>query len=131
VAVWIIAVAALTILLVRRRAARRDDLRIDFALTLGVALLFSPHLFVQDTVMWIVVLALYGAVVRERSPAWQRFAAFALSWPFLFAVSRAVDLGRGRGPMLRVDPVIAAMLVSLIVIGHGALKNQCTAGEHG
>jgi hypothetical protein len=114
-AAWLAALAALAMALVRR-TARAADARADLALTLAVGLLFCPHLFVQDAVLWVGALALHVAALRACGARWMPFAAFALAWPLVFAISRAVDLGGGGGPLLRVDPVVVVMVAALLAM---------------
>jgi hypothetical protein len=119
VGAWIVAMAALALLLARRRDHDEAALRTDFAMTLAVALFFSPHLFPQDTVMWVVVLAAYWQSLRSRADDGQWFAAFALCWPLVFAVTLGLERAMA-APHLRVTPVTLLMVVALATIGRAA-----------
>jgi hypothetical protein len=112
---WLIVMAALAFVLSHRRAARRVDLRADFALTMAAALFFSPHLFPQDALLWVVSLSLYGAWLRDNSPHAERFQLFIGLWPLLFIVTRAFDMKYG-GPWFAIDPAIAVMMTALLLM---------------
>src|SRR6185369_9382829 len=86
VGIWVAALAAVAAVLVCWPAVDAAGRRSQFALALAVALITSPHLFVQDTVIWSVPLCLQLAALRERGGRWDRFAAFAAAWPLIFAV---------------------------------------------
>jgi hypothetical protein len=112
---WIGGVAAVAAYLWRRRIDCIVDARAAYAFTVAVALLASPHLFVQDAVVWAVPLVLFAASLRDGGGNWRPFAAFALSWPALFALARSVDLAGG-SPRLPVDPAVAALVVATAVM---------------
>jgi uncharacterized membrane protein len=116
--IWIVAFVLVGLLFAYRRLHEAQDTRAAYALALAVALLTSPHLFVQDTVVWIVPLALYTAALRDSGANWRPFAGFALSWPILFTVVRLIDLAGGHGPRLRIDPLVIVLIVATGVIGH-------------
>jgi hypothetical protein len=111
-AAWLLSSAALGLALSRRPG----DARGDYALALAVALLFSPHLFAQDAVLWVSALAFHIAALRGRGAPFVPLATFVATWPTLFALARVVDLGSGSGPMLRVDPVVTALLVATVLM---------------
>jgi Glycosyltransferase family 87 len=129
VAAWVAAMAALVLLLVHRRNSQ-DNFRADFALTLAVGLFFNPHLFPQDTVIWIVALVLQVQALREEQRPWQPFAAFALCWPLVFTVSRSLDASGDA--LLRVTPVSVVMAIALVVMVNAALTTRVmSAGMQG
>jgi hypothetical protein len=107
---WLAAMVALALVFVRRGVS--GDLRTEFALALAVSLFFNPHLFPQDTVIWIVALGLYIAGLRAGGRSWTLFSVFALSWPICFVVSRALDLSTGP-ERLYMTPALLAMVVAL------------------
>jgi hypothetical protein len=109
-----LALVGLGILLVRRRAVDGSDLASDFALTLALGLFFNPHLFAQDTVIWLAALACFVEAHRGDDRVWWPFAAFALCWPAIFAVSRALDAAGGSA--LHVSPISIVMLIAVSAI---------------
>jgi glycosyl transferase family 87 len=122
VAAWVAAMVMVAILLVRGRAAGDGDLHADFALTLAVALFFNPHLFPQDTVIWIVVLAACTHTRRERGRRWQPFVAFALSWPLLFTVARSLDAAAGLS--VHPSPVHLVLSAAVATLVRGSLPGR-------
>jgi hypothetical protein len=118
---WMVAMAALAFVLVRRGVAGDPDLRADFAATLAVALFFNPHLFPQDAVIWIVALTLYISRLRAEGRQATAFSAFVLSWPICFAMSGALD-ARDGGADLRLTPLLIAVVIALIWITSTALR---------
>jgi Glycosyltransferase family 87 len=117
--VWIGATLIVAALFAYRRLHEAQDTRAAYALALAVALLSSPHFFVQDAVIWTVPLALYAAALRDSRADWRLFVGFVLSWPILFAVVRLVDFAGGQGPRWRIDPLVIALIVATVVIGRG------------
>lgn len=113
--VWIGGAAAVAVYMWRRRVDRIADARAAYAFAVATALLASPHLFVQDVVVWVVPLVLHAASVRDAGRNWRPFAAFALSWPALFAVARSVDLAGG-APRLAIDPAVVALVIATAVM---------------
>jgi hypothetical protein len=82
----IVATACLGIVFWRWRIHDAEDVQTAYALAVATALLFSPHLFVQDTVIWAVPLAL----AAER--AWtldhrHTIVVLSLTLPVLFAAA--------------------------------------------
>jgi hypothetical protein len=124
---WIAAMAALAFVLVRRGVAGEPDLRIDFALTLAVALFFNPHLFPQDAVIWVVALTLYISGLRAQGRPWTAFSAFALSWPICFAVSRILDARDDGAADLRLTPLVVAIVIALVWMTWTALRKPLPA----
>jgi hypothetical protein len=125
-AAWAAALGALALALARRPTAGESAARAELAVALAVGLLFSPHLFAQDATLWAVALALHVAALRARGEPWRRFAAFAFTWPLLFALVRVVDLGGGRGPSLRIDPAVAAMAVAVAAMSRARFGRAVT-----
>jgi hypothetical protein len=121
-AIWITATLLVAGVFAYRRIHEAQDMRAAYALALAVALLSSPHLFVQDAVVWTVPLVLYAAALRDSGADWRPFAGFVLSWPLLFVVVRLVDLPGGQGPRLRIDPLVMALIVATVVIGRGVVS---------
>ena len=118
-AFWIAATVLVAVLFVYRRIHEAQDTRPAYALAVAVALLSSPHLFVQDAVIWTVPLVLYAAALRDSGVDSRLFVGFVLSWPILFAVVRLVDLAGDQGPRLPIDPLVIALIVATVVIGRG------------
>jgi hypothetical protein len=118
-AIWIAATLLVAVLFAYRRIHEAQDTRAAYALALAVALLSSPHLFVQDAVVWTVPLALYTAALMDIGADWRPIAGFVLSWPLLFIVVRLVDLAGDQGPRLRIDPLVITLIVATVVIGRG------------
>ncbi len=114
--IWIAATLLVAFVLSRRRIHGQRDARRAYAFAVAVALLASPHAFIQDTVVWVVPLVLYAAALRDAGGRWQPFAAFALCWPLLFAVARRIDLAGGTVPTLAIDPAVIALVVATVVI---------------
>ena len=75
-----------------RRSREGADSRAVYAMAVGAALLFSPHLFVQDAAIWSVPVVLHAAARRDRGVNGRAFAAFALCFPLLFVTAYAVHL---------------------------------------
>ena len=67
--IWIVATLLLAVLFARRRIHEAQDTRAAYALALAVALLSTPHLFVQDAVVWTVPVVLYVAALRDGAHA--------------------------------------------------------------
>jgi len=103
------------------RLHKATDIRPGYSLALAVGLLVSPHLFVQDVVVWTVPLTLYAAALRDAGQRWQPFATFALSWPVLFAVGHFVDIRTG-DPALSVESQVAALIAATALIAVGARR---------
>jgi hypothetical protein len=114
--IWMAATLFVALVLSRRRIHDQRDARRSYAFAAAVALLASPHVFVQDAVVWVVPLVLYAATLRDAGERWQPFAAFALCWPVLFAVARRIDLAGGTVPTLAIDPAVIALVVATVVI---------------
>ncbi|HVZ74121.1 MAG TPA: glycosyltransferase family 87 protein [Polyangia bacterium] len=80
-----------------------------FASACAVALLFCPHLFIQDVTLWIAPLAIFHASL-DGDPARARgFARFALAWPVIFFVAATFTgaTGRAATPLVLVPLVVA------------------------
>jgi glycosyl transferase family 87 len=121
-AIWIVATLLVAVVFASRRIHEAQDTRAAYGLALAVALLSTPHLFVQDAVLWTVPVALYTAALRDSGANWRPFAGFVLSWPILFVVVRLVDLAGGQAPRLRIDPLVVALIVATVVIGRGVVS---------
>jgi hypothetical protein len=121
VGAWAIAIAALAFVLAPRRRTEQRDLRADFALTVGVALFFSPHLFQQDALLWVVPLSLHAAWLRQHRQRWERYWIFIGLWPLVFIVASVIDARHPGGPLLVVSPAVAVMLGALVEMGRSAL----------
>jgi hypothetical protein len=67
--------------------------------TLSLALILSPHLFLQDALSWPVALALFRRGLHDRAIDSARFDTFALAWP-LALVFAATTVGRAPWPVL-------------------------------
>jgi hypothetical protein len=114
--IWMAATLFVALVLSRRRIHDQRDARRSYACAVAVALLASPHVFIQDAVVWVVPLVLYAAALRDAGTRWEPFAAFALCWPLLFAVARRIDLAGGTVPTLAIDPAVIALVVATVVI---------------
>jgi hypothetical protein len=125
VAAWVVALAALGIVLVRRPAASQPAFASDFALTLAVALFFNPHLFPQDTVIWIVMLVVFVQASREQDGRWVSFASFALCWPILFAVARTMDAASGS--VHHLTPAYVLTFAAVVVAFHTKAMQRVTS----
>jgi hypothetical protein len=112
---WIAAMAVLAAILLRRRTTDPIDFSSDFALTLALSLFFNPHVFPQDTVIWIAALVCFVEAHRERGRAWRPFAAFALSWPLVFAAARALDGPAGSAAYVSPVPVVLGVAVAVMI----------------
>jgi glycosyl transferase family 87 len=122
VVVWLVGMAAVAAVLLRRAADPADDRRSAYACAMAVALVSNPHLFVHDAAMWTVPLVLCAAAMRDAGRDWAPFATFALAWPLLFAVGGFLDV---KAPLLTwVDPRIWALAVATIAIGAGAIADR-------
>jgi glycosyl transferase family 87 len=120
--IWIVAALVVAGLFAYRRIHEAADTRAAYALALAVALLSSPHLFVQDAVVWTVPLVLYTAALRDSGADARAFVSFVLSVPILFAVVRLVDLAGDHGPRLRIDPLVVALIVATVAIARGVVN---------
>jgi glycosyl transferase family 87 len=114
--VWIAATGLVGLVFWQRRIHERADARRAYAFAVAIALLTSPHVFIQDAAIWVVPLVLYAAALRDAGDRWQRFATFALCWPALFAVARRIDLAGGGAPILPIDPQVVALVVATVAI---------------
>jgi hypothetical protein len=89
-----------------------------YALTVALALVFSPHLFAQDLALWIAPLAIFLATLEgERRVA---FARFALAWPLGFVVVAAAYGATGRSAALAALVLPVAALVQMTRAREGA-----------
>jgi glycosyl transferase family 87 len=118
--VWLASIAALAMWLRRRPAEPQPQT--DYAVTVTVAILASPHLFQPDVALVAIPLALHVSVLRRRKMSWRPFAAFGLAWPALFACARIVDHDAAAPGRLRlpVDPIFVALVALLAVLVGGA-----------
>ena len=127
-ALWIAATLLVGVLFAYRRIHETQDTRPAYTLAVAVALLASPHLFVQDVVVWAVPLVLYTAALRDAGAGWQPFARFALAWPMLFALVRLVYLDAGQNPTHWLDLEVMAFVVATVVIERGTRIAQSHCG---
>jgi hypothetical protein len=130
---WFMAIAALAVVL-RKPAADRSDARGRYALSLATALLFCPHLFPQDTVIWIVALAVFIQSLREGARrGWMLFAGFALCWPVVFALARASQRAWTTWPV-SLNPAIVLLVLAFLTIGTAVARPRedrtLTPSEH-
>jgi hypothetical protein len=124
VAVWLLTTAALAVVLARRPAAAGEDARArqrgELALALAVALFTSPHLFQQDAAIWVAALALHVSSLHLGGRPWLPFARFALAWPLLFALARALDLSAPHGRPPPVSLAVVVMAIALVLMAREA-----------
>jgi hypothetical protein len=90
--------------LARGRRTGESHLDRDFARTTAVALLFCPHLFLQDAVLWTVPLVLYVAAAPADAKAAAGLARVLVLFPLVFAAAQAVDVWTAN--RLVVNPVV-------------------------
>jgi hypothetical protein len=119
--VWIAGTLLVACALFAWRLHKATDIRPGYSLALAVGLLVSPHLFVQDVVVWTIPLMLYTAALRDAGRRWQPFATFALCWPVLFAVGHFADIRTG-DPALSVETQVAALIAAAAMIAVGARR---------
>ncbi len=109
-----------------RRTRSNDpsfDLRMALAILLGI--LFSPHLYPQDSLMLVVPAALVYGHLRERDGPRRAFAALAMSCPLLFAISDSIVGERlGIRPPVVVIAVLTVWAASLL-----GNENRAAAAE--
>lgn len=75
--------------LARRQRARGEPDEAAWPPVLGLGLLFNPHVFLHDALLWGVPLALcYRRLDGARA---RHFAVFALSWPLVNLVNEAFE----------------------------------------
>jgi hypothetical protein len=129
VAIWLAALIPLAFVLIRSPAADGAARRSQMALTMAVALITSPHLFVQDTAIWSQPLCLQLAAMRALGARWDRFAAFVTAWPLLFVGSTVIDLYASKPSPLVVHPVIVAMAISIVVMARSARASRTPASS--
>ena len=66
---------------------RDEDGRLGYALAVAVALLFSPHLFVQDVVIWAVPLSFVAWSAFRAAPRRLSSTVFILLAPIVFTLA--------------------------------------------
>jgi Glycosyltransferase family 87 len=130
-ALWLTATAAVAAVLVARRVDRTDDARPAYAWTIAIALLFNPHLFVHDAIIWIVPIVLFAAALRDADRDWLPFVAFALAWPFVFAVASSVSHKGGRLPYFDPHTWLLASGLAALSIGYGRQYRASVAPRSG
>jgi hypothetical protein len=86
-------------------ARRRAPAEAGWPAALALALVFSPHLFLHDALLWVVPLALSHRELRRASRDPLSFDLFALSWPLASIVNEAVEQ---RGHLLPVHLLVVA-----------------------
>jgi hypothetical protein len=101
---WLAAIGLLASALARGRRTGESHLDRDFARTTAVALLFCPHLFLQDAVLWTVPLVLYVAAAPADAKAAAGLACVLVLFPLVFAAAQAVDVWTAN--RLVVNPVV-------------------------
>jgi hypothetical protein len=107
----------------RRQAARGAPASEAWPLALALGLLFNPHLFLHDAVLWAVPLALFHGQLRRRGRDTVWFTIFVLTWPALGMVN---DLVEQVGILLPVHLLFAEALVAtawLLARTHAAAKS--------
>lgn len=107
---WVLATVALG--LAWRWRAPHISLEGIFASGFAAALVFSPHLFVPDLVLWVVPLTLAASLLPDGTPASRRFRCFALAWPAAFALTLSI----GWWPRLFVETATTLSVAALIWI---------------
>jgi hypothetical protein len=113
-ALFFAALAISAAVLWRRRTEVERDTRPDYAFVLAVGLLCNPHLFIHDTVIWIVPLTLCAASMREAGANWRPFTLFALAWPLVFLVAGRVAVRSG--PLAWIDPHTWTFVAAIVMI---------------
>jgi hypothetical protein len=113
--IWIVGTVIVAVALFTWRIHKLTDDRPPYSAALAIGLLVSPHLFVADVLIWAVPLMLYTAALRDAGRDWQPFAAFALSWPVLFAVGHVIDLRTGDPALSVVSQVIVCMVATAAI----------------
>jgi hypothetical protein len=119
-ALWIASAVMVGLVLAYRRAHAIVDTRIEYAFALSIALLASPHLFMQDVVIWAVPVVLFTASLREERRAYRPWTAFVLAWPALFAAVRMFGLTTDGEPRLRIDPNFVVLVMATLLIAREA-----------
>lgn len=115
-AVWLMAMVLVGVLFLRRHIADAPDARPAYAFAVAVAVLTNPHVFVHDTIIWVVPLVLCAAAMRDAGAEWSRFAQFALVWPAVFAAAGgSLSVKYGHVPWL--DPHTWLFVAATVVIG--------------
>ena len=115
-AVWLLAMVVAAVVLARRRVAHAPDARPAYAFVIALGLFFNPHLFIHDAIIWTIPLVLYAAALRDDGSEWRPFAAFALSWPLLFAVAGKMNIKSGH--LTWVDPHTWLFIAATAIIGY-------------
>jgi alpha-1,2-mannosyltransferase len=76
---------------VRRRLARGAPDAAGWPGALALGLLFNPHLFLHDAMLWTVPIALTFEQLRRAGRDTTSLAILALSWPLVGLVNEAVE----------------------------------------
>lgn len=109
---WSAAAAAGLIVAVRRRSTAVDDPRGDLSLALALGLVFSPHLYLHDLVLWVVPLAFVLGSARAEPALWRRRVQVLLFWPVWFVLGMVErDLPGRRFP---IDPLLIPVAMTLV-----------------
>jgi Glycosyltransferase family 87 len=124
-AVWLAAMALVSVVLWRRRLDDRDDTRPAYAFAIALGLLSNPHLFMHDTVIWTVPLLLCAASMRDAGAAWRPFATFALAWPAIYLVAGRLDIRSG--PLTWLDLHTWSFVAATIMIGRALAGSRALA----
>jgi alpha-1,2-mannosyltransferase len=106
-AIALLLASAATLSIWRRRESNDPSFDLRMALTILLGVLFSPHLYPQDSLMLVVPAALVYGYLRERDGSRRTFAAFAMSCPLLFAISDSI-VGESAG--IRPPTIVMAVL---------------------
>jgi hypothetical protein len=114
--VWLTTMALSAALVYMRTRSATTDWRPIYALLIALGLFANPHLFIHDTLIWVVPLLLCAASIRDEGGEWRRFALFALAWPMIFAVAGRLDIRSG--PLTWFDLHTWTFVAALVAIGH-------------
>jgi len=114
-ALAITASAILGVMLARQRIHARNEIRAAFAMSVATALLFSPHFFVQDAVIWAVPIVLIAEASWTRESRRPFITAFALGIPVLFAFAHFAESGRHPAPRFPFDAQFAVLVAMMIL----------------
>jgi len=117
---WVAGLGGAAAMLWRSRDAA--DSRTSFAFAIGLGLFTNPHLFIHDTMLWIVPLVLAAASMRDAGDEWEPFTVFALAWPVIFLVAGRLDIRSG--PLTIVDLHTWTFVCAAVVIGRAAIRRR-------
>ena len=102
------------------RIEEYEEVQLPYALAVATALLFSPHLFVQDTVIWAVPLALAAERARTLHHRPSLVVGLSLALPVVFAAAHlSVALA---GLRVSLDLQFAMLAASAFAIGRMAIS---------